>query len=76
MGRALGRGREWEEDDPAERLSLWARHGSIGALGVGGVAMAKKIVAVGAVALGGLTRKGSAEVERQLEDRRGRTHVL
>lgn len=69
MGRALGRGREWEEDDPAKRLSLWAGHGSVGAMGAGGVAMAKMIVAVGAVALGSLTHRGSMEVERQLEDR-------
>ena len=69
MGRVLGRGREWEEDDPAKRLSLWAGHGSVGAMGAGGVAMAKMIVAVGAVALGSLTHRGSAEVERQLVDR-------
>jgi hypothetical protein len=76
MGRALGSGREWEEDDPAKRLSLWAGHGSAGALGVGNVAMGKRIVAVGAVALGGLTHRGSARVECQLEDRCIHTSVL
>jgi hypothetical protein len=76
MGRALGRGREREEGDPAKRLSLWAGHGSVGALGVGDVAMGKRIVAMGAVALGGLTHRGSARVESQHEDRRGRACVL
>ena len=68
MGRALWTGREREEGDPAKKLSLWAGHGSVGALGVGRVAMAKVIVAMGAVALGSLTHRGSVRVESQLED--------
>jgi hypothetical protein len=42
MGRALGEGASGKGDDPAKRLSLWAGHGSVGAFGVGVVAMGKK----------------------------------
>ena len=76
MGRALGTGREWEEGDPAKKLSLWAGHGSVGAMGVGRVAMAKVIVAMGAVALGSLTHRGSARLERQLKVMRGAACAL
>ena len=85
MGGALGNAavgcvaekrREWEVDDPAQGVSLWARPGSIGAWGGRGVAMAKEIVALGAVALGSLTHRGSVKVKSQLKIRRTRDCIL
>ena len=73
MDRLWEEGASGKRDDPAKELSLWAGHGSVGAMGVGRVAMAKVRVAMGAVALGSLTHRGSARVERQLENRRERT---
>ena len=63
MRWAAGKGRKREVGDPAKGVSLWARPGSIGALGVGCVAMAKVKVALGAVALGSLTHRGSMRAE-------------